>query len=313
VYLDKQRVGFGGWPLFAVQTAVTLTIAIASYRFIEQPIRRGAGSNIEWRKLTPAIAIGLVAAILLGTLGAHSIPETHIDAAALATPVFSAAIAFNSAAPGTRRVMIVGNSVAYSLGPGFRHVHADPPIASFDGGVPACVFPPEVTAPPVFAAGKTVQRAPCHARWEATVVNRFHPDVVFWIVSDGADGGVRYKGHTLKSCEEPYESIYRDSLRREITRLGARGAKVVITTEAYARYIGTRNVDRDTDCNNRIRREVARATGATLIDLFSFVCPKGQCRTTQDGVTLRIDGQHYIGPGGDIVAQWLMDQLDGRG
>ena len=42
VVLDAQRVHLGGWPLFAVQTVVTLAVAIVSYRFIEQPIRHGA-------------------------------------------------------------------------------------------------------------------------------------------------------------------------------------------------------------------------------------------------------------------------------
>ena len=32
IVLDEKRVGIGGWPLFAIQTAVTLTVAVASYR-----------------------------------------------------------------------------------------------------------------------------------------------------------------------------------------------------------------------------------------------------------------------------------------
>src|SRR5439155_25782528 len=40
VALDQKQMGFGGWPLFTFQTAVTLAAAIASHLIIEQPIRR---------------------------------------------------------------------------------------------------------------------------------------------------------------------------------------------------------------------------------------------------------------------------------
>ena len=70
VVLDEKRVGLGGWPLFVVQTSVTLVVAIASYRFIEQPVRRGALSSHQWRLLTPAVSAGLVGALLAGTAGA---------------------------------------------------------------------------------------------------------------------------------------------------------------------------------------------------------------------------------------------------
>ncbi len=40
--LDADRTGIDGWPLFAVQTAVAIGIAVVSYRWLERPIRRGA-------------------------------------------------------------------------------------------------------------------------------------------------------------------------------------------------------------------------------------------------------------------------------
>ena len=43
-----------------------------------------------------------------------------------------------------------------------------------------------------------------------------------------------------------------------------------------------------------------------LIDLAGYICPNGTCRTEQDGVTLRTDGFHYLGPGGQLVAKWLL-------
>jgi hypothetical protein len=68
--------------------------------------------------------------------------------------------------------------------------------------------------------------------------------------------------------------------------------------------------DRAVDCDNRLRREVAAETGTRLVDLFAYICPGGHCRVTQNGVTLRPDHLHYDGPGGKIVANWLIDQVD---
>ncbi len=308
VVLDEKRVGFGGWPLFAVQTMVTLAAAIASYRLIEQPIRHGALSGRQWRTLTPAVAVGLVAVLVVSTSGGH--PRV-VNAAGGDLMVDPAERAFRNAPSGAERVLIVGNSVAFFLGQSMQHIHTDPPIVAFDAGFPACIFPPEITGERVATAeGATVIQPtiPCDFASQARVVNGFRPNVVFWIVSNIESGGLRYRGQWVRPCTEPYESLYQRSLRTEAAVLGARGAKVVITTAAYPRYFLS-PPNGPTDCDNRLRRKVAAETGAQLVDLFSYICPRGQCRAKQNGVTLRPDGLHYEGPGGEIVARWLIDQI----
>jgi hypothetical protein len=57
-----------------------------------------------------------------------------------------------------------------------------------------------------------------------------------------------------------------------------------------------------------VRSGVAAQTGTQLVDLRSYICPKGRCRIEQNGVRLRPDGVHYMGAGGQIVARWLIDQ-----
>jgi peptidoglycan/LPS O-acetylase OafA/YrhL len=53
IVLNHSRVGLGGWPLFTVQASCTIAVAVASYRWLEQPIRHGALSARQWRKVTP--------------------------------------------------------------------------------------------------------------------------------------------------------------------------------------------------------------------------------------------------------------------
>jgi peptidoglycan/LPS O-acetylase OafA/YrhL len=307
IVLNEQRAHLHGWPLFAVQTIVTLALATASYRLIEMPIRRGAFTSIQLRRLTPAIALTLVIVLIAATTGARSV----ITAAPTEGPraILAAALARRAAPADAQRIMIVGNSVAYLLGVAFQKVHTKPPIAVFNAAVPACVFPPDISAPRISTRAGIVDRAPCHPDWEAGAIERFLPDVVFWVVSDAANGGLKYRGHSVKACSEPYDSIYQRSLRKEVATLGARGAHVVVTTEAYPRYVGAENADRVTDCDNWLRRKVAAVTGAQLVDLARYICPRSNCRVTQDGITLRPDGQHYDGPGGEIVARWLLGQV----
>jgi peptidoglycan/LPS O-acetylase OafA/YrhL len=301
VALDQNRLHLAGWPLLGVQTAVTLLIATASYRFVEQPIRRGALSSFQWRRLTPAIAFALVVVVLVGTNGAQS----SNAASGLSFPLLAADRAAAAARPGAVRVMVVGDSVAFSLATSMAGLDADPP-AVFNAAYPGCIFPPEVTQAR-YSNVLYSHAASCDPNWEPEAVKRFHPNIVFWIVN-GPASSVLYNGRWIDTCSTEYASLYRRAVRTELGRLAVGGVKVVMTTEAYPRYVSA-EVDKPTDCENGLRRAVAASTGVQLIDLQAYICPKGQCREKQNGVTLRADGEHYEGPGGRIVARWLLDQV----
>jgi peptidoglycan/LPS O-acetylase OafA/YrhL len=306
VILDTERVGLRGWPLLLLQTAVTLIIAAASYHFIEQPIRHGALTAARLRRLTPAIAAGLVVVVIVSTSGGQ--PSARLQ---LPThPIEAATRAFLATPPGSRRVMFVGNSVAAFLGLGMQTTSSDPAVEVFNASVLGCAFPPAI---PAYLArgGLVVDRAPrCDPSWEAQALQRFRPNVVFWIWAD--PGGGYFRAPHREPCTEPFDSIFQKSLKREIARLRASGAKVVVTTEAYVRAPGTANTDRATDCENRTVREVGKAAGAQVDDLFDYVCPHGRCIDTKNGVTLRPDGLHYEGAGARLVARWLLDSVRSR-
>jgi hypothetical protein len=119
---------------------------------------------------------------------------------------------------------------------------------------------------------------------------------------------VLYRGRWLDTCSPEYAAIYKSAVRDEITRLGASGAKVVFTTEVYPRYLFA-DEDRPTDCENKLRREVAAQTRVNFVDLNAYICPNGKCRGKENGVVLRVDGEHYKGAGGQLVFKWLYDQV----
>ena len=138
VVLNAQRTHLGGWWLFALQTATTLSIAALSYRLLEQPIRRGALSARQWRAVTPTVAIGLVLVLVVSTQGAR----THVAAVSASDAIAKAVREAHAAPAGTKRLLIVGNSVAFFLGEAFKEIRAEPPIVTLNTGIVACFFPP---------------------------------------------------------------------------------------------------------------------------------------------------------------------------
>jgi len=61
---------------------------------------------------------------------------------------------------------------------------------------------------------------------------------------------------------------------------------------------------------NRLLREAATATHASVLDLDHHLCPgKSRCGSTLDGQELRPDGLHFADPGGRLLAFWVAGQL----
>jgi hypothetical protein len=306
VAFDETRMGFGGWPLLLFQTALTILLAYLSYRLIERPIRHGAGASIQWRKLVPAIAVGLVLVLAVSTANARPVQKIN----ALRHPLRAATQAYQAAPPNAQRVMIVGDSVAFYLGKAVQDINTTPPVAVFNGGLEGCAFPTGVTRARFHNATGTKLDQPkfsCDPPWRDGAIERFRPTIVFWLVHNPADS-VLYRGRWLDTCSREYATIYESALRDEIARLGARGAKVVFTTEVYPRYLFA-DEDRPTDCENEVRRKVAAQTNTTLLDLNAYICPNAKCRAKENGVVLRVDGEHYKGAGGQLVFRWLYNQV----
>jgi peptidoglycan/LPS O-acetylase OafA/YrhL len=305
VALDSKEMGFSGWPLVIFQIAVTLGISIASYRFVEQPIRHGAWSAVEWRRFVPATALVLV--VVMFAVTANGLPST---VPGLRHPTLAAEVAYANAPPGAERVMVVGDSVAYFLGKAMKQVKRDPPIAVFSAGVQGCGFPPPMKRARYHSAnGQHLDKKTfaCDPLWEGRAVKKFKPAVVFWLTGNPADS-VLYNGQWIDTCSTAYATLYENSLRQAFKVMGWPKTKIVMTTEPYPRYLFAEE-DKPTDCENNYRRVVASAMHVQLIDLMGYICPGGQCVEKLHGVTLRKDGEHFENAGGRLVASWLLDQV----
>ena len=141
VYLNEDRTQLDGAALLAFRLVVTFAIAIGSYCIVEQPLRHGPAAQIgrgEWPH--PSVPRPSRVALVATTSGTVPRAFQEVSAAELSAPPaapgpVAAGVAVTApAAP--LRVMLVGDSVARSLGPGIGRAGATQGIEFWDGSVP---------------------------------------------------------------------------------------------------------------------------------------------------------------------------------
>jgi peptidoglycan/LPS O-acetylase OafA/YrhL len=124
LWLDADRVGLEGWALFGVRMAVTGAIAVASFYFVEWPIRQAR--SIRAIRLVPAVATAMVVVAVVTVV---ALPKP--DAASVITakdfsvardipkaPPPQPSSAPSSAIPKPLRVYVAGDSTGVTLAGG---------------------------------------------------------------------------------------------------------------------------------------------------------------------------------------------------
>jgi peptidoglycan/LPS O-acetylase OafA/YrhL len=323
VWLDEQRTDLGGWTLVAVRVAVTVVVATLSFFLLEQPIRHGAISARTWRPALPALAGGLVLVVVVATASQSSpdrirpdpiraaapIPRSHPHAVAL--PPGSPTPPTSAVAAAVQRVLVVGNSVAFYLAAdGVERVPTSPRIDVLNRGQIGCTI---LRVQHWRAANGQVEQVPisyCKDDW-SLAARVFRPDVVIVAFAEPTDVDAEIDGAWSSPCEPLYESKLEAELHASVQMFAANGARVVLTTAAYAGLpYKTAAWFRHNDCQNTVIREVAASEpAARLADVFAWYCPRlgDECRSRVDGAELRPDGVHFRGAGAEIVARRILD------
>jgi hypothetical protein len=246
--LSAPRTHVQGYPLLGVRLVAIIAVATVSATLVEQPIRRG-GLPRRWAPLAMPVAASVaVLTTFLATVGVSGVAAASVrgDSAVLgpATASAHAGGAPSGAAPTTTttdpppvKVLIVGDSVAGTLGVGLGRVMAQYGVVAVNEGSPGCSVSMDqlvqvlwFTDPP----GK-----PCVngdpdallAQWRAWV-DQFNPDVVIYIArSEVLDQQV---DSTWTHIGEPaFDSYLTTRFHEAISVLGSRGAHVVLLTSPF--------------------------------------------------------------------------------
>ena len=297
VVLNADRVGLTGWPLFAVRTAVALTISVASYYLIEMPIRRGAFRPTQWRIAIPAIATGLTAIMIATTAGA-------VDATNTTGLRFSP----------TRhdQVLLLGDSVANSLAPGIDHEGVKIGV----GWAAGC----RLIHGTLRFQNAFSNDCPWEKLW-GEVLAAVRPTRVVILIGEFDLFDVKPAGSVAFSTpgSPGWNEAFGSQLELLVNLVASTKAQLTLLTVPCSGHLGAQldklsrggdDVKRVMAANAVIRQVAARHPQTVkVIDLFGFLCPRGVYQPIVNGVTTRTDGVHLSEPGATLVARWLVPQL----
>jgi peptidoglycan/LPS O-acetylase OafA/YrhL len=319
--VTRAQTGLEGLTLFGVRLFVTLLIALASYFLVERPIRRGAlrapvalGSAFA---CSGAIGIAIVA-ITWNAIPSGDAPneaQAHWQAKAPAVP---GGVPTPSAE--RTRVLLVGDSVAWSVGVGFiPSIEQEASVALQNRAIIGC----GLGNGPIRERDGVVLQQPgsqCELwpRYWREYVEAVQPDVSvlltgFWDVFDR-----QVDGEWLTYGSEAYDRYLLELLREATDALASGGAPVVLLTAPYvqppfkAKAYESPSTERwrMDRLNEVLRRHAARSPGVHVIELGAFVCPDADCSGSDDGGPLiKQDGAHFTPRGAQIVARWLAPKL----
>jgi len=266
---------------------------------------------IRWRGVskvfvaTGALATVAVVAIVVGTLGARSLPAV---AGTEEVPAVE---------PGDLGLMVVGDSVAVGLAFEAGAVSDASGLTVLNSAIVGCGVTDGVSIPdePVNEGGAEHRCDGRTAQWRDQL-ERFEPDVV--LVGWGAFEvyPLEVDGELLEPGSAAHREYVRAQLEADVDVLAATGAPVAfLNVHCMQEHLWSGEEPRDRNEPERVEalNEVLAGVAAdrpemTILDVRAQVCPDGTYQEEVDGIDLFRDGVHYSQEG----ARWLWGWLAGE-
>lgn len=302
VMLSAERTGQSGVALIALRFGITFAVALVSYRYLEEPIRR---RGVPFGRPALVVASSLAAVVGLVVLATRARADERDVPLRDAPPA-------SEVPEGSMSVLVVGDSVAEALGERLRFVQAESRAAVVDRGIGDCSLMENVL-PTRSLTNEPHHGGNCGAAWEGDVAE-LHPDVTLIVLGGGFFAPVRIGETWQLPCERGWHDAYARELTRKLESLRALGGLRVVMRVPYP--VGTWDslpVHARVECFNRTLDDaVAASPGAVTLDLASELCAGGTCRLESEGAPVRPDGMHFQGAGANATARWVLAQLRER-
>ena len=353
--MSPSRVHWSQYPLFFARVAVTVLIAALSAKLVEIPIRRGALT--QWRSwvAAPAAAAVALSAILISTMfpataatvstkpPASLTPSTSTPTTGVAlpgqptngaAPALSPGVPAGSTPPVAAgaagagkpiKVLLVGDSLAGSLGVGLATYDSNDNVQIVNEGIPGCSLSmaQEIkvlwyTLPPDRPCGSGNTLLDTWQHW----IDEYNPDVVVYLAR-GETFDQEVDGSWQNLGEAGFDHYVENRYKDAIGVLGSKGAAVVLmTTPYYSSGVQPSGQPWPEDApsraqlDNTIIHQVAttqtKVTGHTVyvFDLGAMLSPSNQFASTVDGIPVRCsDGVHFTPSAGVFVGLQLLPDL----
>lgn len=281
VFLSAERTHLHGFGLQALRFAVTFTIALLSYRFLEQPIRRHGVPFSRPQLIVPA-TVGLAVLLIVQSTDARA------TVAAAAPPEL---------APGEvrQRVLVVGDSTANALGWGLRGLHHP--------GLKVELFGKD---------GCSVIFDRCLGEQWASRATELRSDVTIVVVGGAFLHGFHVEGDWHTACHADWGRKLEQVMKQRLTELAAAPTRVFVANLPYAlgRYDNEEHRGQIDCANAALQRAASAVPKVQVLDMQAQLCPGGQClRSLPNGEPLRPDGVHFSMPGATGTARWALEQI----
>jgi peptidoglycan/LPS O-acetylase OafA/YrhL len=313
--LDPERTHLGDpRRLFLVRLAATLAAATACYVLVEAPVR----FRLAAPRTRLAAGLGLGAALVVTAVVAVPV---HADPGRIGTGHRTIDWAVPAGDPAAPRVLLLGDSVAWSLGPGFlswNRDHRDREVAvaaSTPFGCPLGGFDA-----PLRIAGRRWNATGDCAWWHAhlaTIVR--HSDAELIVFTSGLfEMGERRIGGRWRHLGDPdYDRWLRDRIAAVADVLASRGVPVVWTTYPHVRMhdpadptvrwddLAENDPARIDRLNRIVAEEVGDRPGFRLLDLGAWTrtLPGGEFAPDMR------DGVHFRWAAAGPLSDWLVPEI----
>jgi peptidoglycan/LPS O-acetylase OafA/YrhL len=316
--LDAQRthVGHPHW-LFAARVGATVALAAASYRLIEAPVRFRLPLSRPRLAAASAGAVALVAVVVLVLPvggGAPTGVGLDPDAEEMGWTV-------PAGAPDPVRVLLVGDSVAWSLGPSFRAWNdSDPPVGLAVEGYTPFGCPLGGLDVPVRINGQPWRRGGDCRTWHdnlVAIVARADADVIVFTSGVFEMGERQFAGDWYHLGDPVFDRWLEERLAGIADVLASKDVPVLWGTLPHLRMRDPADLSVPWDeldendparvdrLNELVLEVVADRPGVEIVDLGAWA------RDLPDGEfgEERADGVHVAWAGAAELAAWLGPQV----
>ncbi len=321
--IDQAHTGLQGLPLLAVRLTATFAAAYLSWRFVEEPIRRGRWFT-SWRAVSAAavVAAGTAVAVFAATVVPTAVlPASAVDAGRHAIPAAEVARLQQAHAFTSDPVpfLMVGDSVAWSAARGLRTDSTRRyGVRVINGGVLGCDLDrtPSRFGGVVYDGEPGVNCGSWPTVWRGAVL-RDRPEVVGLLIGRFELGTHFHDGRWVHVGDAGWDAVLTEQLNRAVDILSSGGAKVAVFTFPYVdppleQPDGApwpENLPSRVVAWNRLLRQVAarHRDVVTLVPLNRILDPHGHYANVVDGVAVRTadDGIHITTAGGE----WLQSRI----
>lgn len=312
VILTPARVGVDGLLLFAVRMVLTFILAIASYVFVEMPIRRGALKRKFGSQGQIGIAFASVAILLVAVMGSTAMGAREAANNPELLNNKTKDITYTGIGP---RVFIIGDSVPYGLRENFPQQGMQFAV----GGATelGCgQFPTTYVL-----AGSDEESDPKCYQWvdrRGELLDAANADLAVLFLGHYQQYDIRINGQVVRQGTPEYEAWLTAQIERAIADLRRGGKKVALVNVPCHRTVETatnpKSIAMNDDTrvawlNGVIAKVAAQDGNVPVVDLDAWECGAGKDPENIDGVAMRVDGLHYTPEGADLVWSFLQSQF----